>query len=48
MGAIHHQDHLCHNSASTAGEEKKKKRKKLFLLTNVNFKWMLQIKMLNK
>lgn len=25
MGAIHHQDHLCHNSASTAGEEKKKK-----------------------
>lgn len=46
MGAIHHQDHLCHNSASTAGEEKKKK--KLFLLTNVNFKWMLQIKMLNK
>lgn len=26
MGAIHHQDHLCHNCASTAGEGKKKEK----------------------
>lgn len=37
MGAIHHQDHLCHNSASTAGEGKKKKKKETISFDKCKF-----------